>query len=60
MAELSKDYQNNTIELDVKINDKELNDMMEKLNTINDLFPKICIQKIENLNFTINNFKDET
>lgn len=52
------EYKNNAIELDVKVNTKELNDAIDKAEELNDLLTKIKINKIENLYITINHFKE--
>lgn len=56
----SEEYENkNTIEIDVKVNDKELDDTIDKLNDLNDLMSKVSINKIENFYVTVNHWNKE-
>lgn len=55
----SEEYEDNSIEIDVKVNDKALEDSIDKLNTMNDLMSKVSINKIENFYVTINHWNKE-
>lgn len=48
----------NTIEFDIKVDDKELQNAIDKARELDFLLSKLNINKIENIYITINHFKD--